>query len=503
MTRRVASLVRPLVLFASLLAWTAPLFAAAPPAPPSPSVERSVAVASYGSGAVKSAPLRGTDLAPGAAGSVKAAAKLGSTRLSLSVRGLPAPTSFGPAFLTYVAWEVTAEGRTRSLGEIVVTKGAGKLATTSQATSFGLFVTAEPYFAVGSPSELVVLANAPPGAAGEARFETFAGSVYSGGDVSSPSRTAKPPFDVDQARNAVRIARVFGAESFSADSFARAATALADAQSMATDKRKAKSAGPRAREAVQSAEAARALAVRRIEEARVASEKADAAARAAEAREDAARAKAETARAQAEAARAHASAEAAQSDAARAQATAADEARRRADAERTAAAADLARRQAEAEKQTLRSRLLRQFNLILETRDSARGLIVNLGDVLFDLNKFTLRPEAREKLAKLSGIVLGNPGLVLTIEGHTDATGSDEYNQKLSEDRAGAVRDYLVEQKIAPESITSRGFGKTKPVSPNDTPDGRQKNRRVEIVVSGDVIGTEIEEQKSGTPPPR
>src|SRR3990172_4677222 len=140
---------------------------------------------------------------------------------------------------------------------------------------------------------------------------------------------------------------------------------------------------------------------------------------------------------------------------------ASQEARRRAEAETNAA-------RAESEKQDLRARLLKRFTLVLETRDSARGLIVNLGDVLFDLDRFTLRAEAREKLAKLSGIVLGNPGLRLDVEGHTDSSGSDEYNQKLSENRAGAVRTYLVEQSVPESSITARGYGKTRPVAPNE-----------------------------------
>jgi outer membrane protein OmpA-like peptidoglycan-associated protein len=151
--------------------------------------------------------------------------------------------------------------------------------------------------------------------------------------------------------------------------------------------------------------------------------------------------------------------------------------------------------QLEAEKAELRTQLLRQFNAILQTRDTARGLIVNMSDVLFDTGKYSLRPLAREKLAKVAGIVSGHPGLRLDVEGHTDSVGGDNYNQRLSEQRGAAVRDYLTQEGMPASSVTAKGLGKTQPVASNDTANGRQQNRRVELVISGDVIGTEI-----GTP---
>jgi outer membrane protein OmpA-like peptidoglycan-associated protein len=138
---------------------------------------------------------------------------------------------------------------------------------------------------------------------------------------------------------------------------------------------------------------------------------------------------------------------------------------------------------------------LQQFSAILETRDSARGLIVNMSDVLFDTAKFTLRPAAREKLAKVAGVVSGHPGLTLEVEGHTDSIGGDDYNQQLSEQRGEAVRGYLTGQGVAQNSVTSRGFGETQPSASNENAAGRQQNRRVELVVSGDIIGGQI-----GTP---
>jgi len=152
---------------------------------------------------------------------------------------------------------------------------------------------------------------------------------------------------------------------------------------------------------------------------------------------------------------------------------------------------------AEAEKAELRAQLLNQLNSILQTRDSARGLIVNMSDVLFDTGSYTLRAGAREKLAKISGIVLAHPGLNLQVEGHTDSVGSDEFNQQLSERRAGSVRDFLVQQGVTEGAVTSRGFGKTQPVATNDTPEGRQRNRRVELVVNGEAIGASAANRQS------
>ncbi len=144
------------------------------------------------------------------------------------------------------------------------------------------------------------------------------------------------------------------------------------------------------------------------------------------------------------------------------------------------------------DRQELRARLLQQFNLILETRDTARGLVVNMSDVLFDSGKYTLRPLAREKLAKISGIVLGYPSLKLAVEGNTDSVGTELFNQDLSEKRAEGIRIYLTQQGVPESSTTATGFGKIRPIASNDTSEGRQQNRCVELIVSGEVIGTKI-----------
>ncbi len=252
-----------------------------------------------------------------------------------------------------------------------------------------------------------------------------------------------------------------------------------------------------AREAVQTAEDARIITVKKIDEQRQANElqvSADAEAQAKAQADEAARqkklAEKETAEAQAQTAQnqvtADAAAAKAQADAAQAKA-ASDAAL--ASSQAQTQQAQLAGQQAENDKATLRAKLTQQLNSVLQTRDSARGLIVNMSDVLFDTAAFTLKPGAREKLSKVAGILLAYPGLNIEVDGHTDNVGGDEYNQNLSEQRAGSVRDYLVAQGVATNSITAKGFGKTQPVGTNDTAAGRQINRRVELVVSGEAIG--------------
>jgi outer membrane protein OmpA-like peptidoglycan-associated protein len=331
---------------------------------------------------------------------------------------------------------------------------------------------------------------------------------------------SRVPLELFEARNAVQIARWTGAEKYAGDTFLKAVQGLQNAEGYLHSKAGKKPIGTVAREAVQMAEDARIITIKKMDEERLANERQAAAEREARARAETeaetqrraqaeaeqkveaqrrARAEAERAAAQSETERA--SKEKAEAEAARAAAVAQQQAAQ-ADAEKARLAVEEAnrlRQNAENEKTELRAQLLRQLNLILETRDSARGLIVNMSDVLFDTGKYSLRPGAREKLAKVSGIILGHPGLRLEVEGHTDSVGGDEYNQRLSEQRASSVRDYLTQQGIPINSLSAKGFGKTQPVASNETAAGRQRNRRVELVVSGEVIGVQI-----GSPaPPR
>jgi outer membrane protein OmpA-like peptidoglycan-associated protein len=258
--------------------------------------------------------------------------------------------------------------------------------------------------------------------------------------------------------------------------------------------------GTAARGATQMAEDARVLTLRRIEQERLDAERRarEAAQAKAEADAEAARQSAQQAQAQSdEDTRRRTQAEAAQAEAQQQQAAALAAQQQ---AEQQAAASDQARQQAEQQKEEMRAKLLAQLNQVLQTKDTARGLIVSMPDVLFDFNKYTLKPEARERLARISGIVVAYPDLHLNIEGYTDSIGSDEYNQTLSEKRAATVRDYLVTSGVSTNNVVAHGFGKADPVADNSTAAGRKLNRRVDMVVSGDVIGKQNMQSPSSTP---
>jgi outer membrane protein OmpA-like peptidoglycan-associated protein len=469
---------------------------------------------------------RGTVLMPFSKGQARVESKRGAIRIQAQFEKLEPATRFGPEFLTYVLWAVSPEGRADNLGEVLVEGSKSKLDVTAQLQAFALIVTAEPYFAVTQPSEVVVLENiVRPDTLGsveemDAKFDLLQRSQYTfvQGNSKPAPMDSRTPFGLLEARNAVQIAKGAGAEKYASDSFQKAAQLLQQAETSLSHKGDKKQIEMSAREAVQTAEDARAITGKRREEERLAQERAAAAEREANAKAKAEAAERATLQAQLvaeRAAREKAEAEAAraaalvQQQAAQAAAensrlaaeqasrekTAAETARASALAQQQAAQADAekarkAAEQAETEKADLRARLLAQLNTILQTRDSARGLIVNMSDVLFDTGSYTLKSGAREKLAKISGILLAHPGLTLQIEGHTDSVGSDEYNQQLSDRRAGSVQEYLVQAGVPAGSVTAIGFGKMEPVASNDTAEGRQLNRRVELVVNGADIGT-------------
>ena len=526
---------------------------------------------------------RGTELLPNSRGEAKVESKQGYIEIEVEFDNLQPASKNGAEYLTYVLWAITPEGRTSNLGEILLNGTKSKLNVTTELQVFGLVVTAEPYFAVTQPSDLIVMENVVrKDTLGkieeiEAKYELLQRGQYQ--RMSNPlmlKADKKLPLELYEARNAVQIARAVGADRFATETFQKAEKSLAAAEAYQARNAGTKPVTMTARGAVQTAEDARAIAVKRQEENALAAERQQSVDR--EARAESARVAAQTetdrvsrdaeaariqaradterltrekdaqavaALAQAERVKAENDAQAAaalaqaervkaESDAriaagvvdadrlrteneARAAAAKneadrlklegdsriaaasaeADRLKRENDVQRAAAQAALdsaasQKAQLEREKVELRVLLLQQFSAVLQTRDTARGLIVNMSDVLFDTAKFTLRPLAREKLAKVAGIVSGHPGLRLDVEGHTDSVGADSYNQTLSEQRGESVRGYLTQQGMSAASVTSKGFGKTQPVASNDTAKGRQENRRVEIVISGEVIGTEI-----------
>lgn len=475
----------------------------------------------------------GTAIMPKANGHAKVDSRSGAISIDASFRDVGAPTQFGVEYLTYVLWAVSPEGRPKNLGEVLLDGGKGNLKVTTDLQVFGLIVTAEPYFSVTQPSDLIVMENeVRQDTLGkfeiiDAKYELLQRGQYQ--KLTNVLRLAPDPsvpIEIYEARNAVQIAQSSGADKYAADTFKKAQDTIQQAESYLQRKQR-KPAIMIARETAQTAEDARVIAVKRQEEEALQKEREAAAAREAEAKkqaaleqqqreqaegerkaEEARRTQAEAAKALADAARAKAeadqaaaeqrrlqaeliatkeAAERAKAEAAQAQAAAAAE-----KAEREAAEAERLRQQAELEKQQLRAQLLQQLNAVLETKDTDRGLVVTMADVLFDSGQYTLRPAAREKLAKLSGIVLAHPGLRLAAEGHTDSTGGTDFNQRLSVKRAEAVTTYLSGQGISQDMLSAAGFGDTLPIAPNNSAAGRQQNRRVELIVSGEVIGTKI-----------
>jgi outer membrane protein OmpA-like peptidoglycan-associated protein len=445
---------------------------------------------------------QGTPLLPLAKGDAKVDSKQGSIVVSASFKNMQSAQKFGKEYLTYVLWAITPEGKPNNLGELLLDGDKSKLTATTNLQTFGMIVTAEPYFAVSMPSDVVVLENVvradTVGTAEQvtANYELMqrGGYTYDMGKAREPITdfSAKVPLEMYEARNAVSIAQSAGADTLAPDAYQKALGSLAQADSLLAKKASRKEVIAAARDAVQTAADARAIALQRAAQQKAAAEQA--AAQASVAASDAKRKEEEAARQYAEIQKLQAERDAAQAAAARAQADAATLAAQQqalAAQQREKAAQEAAAR-AEAEKQALRAALLDQFNRVLPTTDTPRGLQVNMADVLFAFGKYELQQSAREALAKFSGIVLAHPGLHLSVEGYTDSVGSDAFNQTLSEQRANAVRDYLIQQGLDPTAIVATGFGKSNPVASNDTAAGRQQNRRVEIIISGEVIGTKI-----------
>ncbi len=477
----------------------------------------------------------GTTLMPTADGWAQVENKRGNLAVTAEFGNLDRPTAFGGEYLTYVMWAISPEGRAVNLGEVLVGGNhRSKLHATTNLQAFALIVTAEPYYAVRQPSNVVVLENVvradTVGTAEtvHARYELIerGGYIPTGYKFDPVVANAKLPLEFFEARNAVRIAESEGAEQYAGDSYRHAVQLMNTANSEAVERHPSKpDLIATSREVVQTAEDARAVAVKKIDEARLTSERrastdaqaasqaqADASnlqkeraqAEASQARSDNAQAQAENANAQTEAARARSANAQAQAENESAQAVAAkaqsDEAASaatssaavaaaQADADQAHAAAQQQVLQANNDKAAMRAQLTEQLNAVLQTRDSARGLIISMSDVLFNTGQYSLSSGAREKLAKVSGILLSYPGLAIAVGGYTDNVGTDAMNQKLSENRAGSVRDYLVQQGVRNTAVTAIGYGNSEPVASNNDAGGRQQNRRVELVVSGDSIG--------------
>jgi outer membrane protein OmpA-like peptidoglycan-associated protein len=437
---------------------------------------------------------KGTVLLPGGKGEAKVTSERGGITINAKFDGLTPANGFGHEYLTYVLWAISPDGRPQNLGEVLPAGVKNNITVTTTLQSFGMIVTAEPYFSVTQPSDVVVMENViqqdkTTGVLEKvnAHYSLLPRGMYAetagSKTVANPiTRDERSPLELFEAYNAIRIAQAAGADKYAADIMASANLDLQNAVAMDSNKHgDRKMEITNAREAVQKAEDARITTLRKQADELARNQetaKQKAQQQAMESQQQAAQSQLAAQQAQVDAERAQAAK--AQADAARAQAEA-----QAAEAKATAAQANKSADDANAVREKLRT----QLNSVLATSETARGLIVNMSDVLFDTGKYTLKPGTQISLAKVAGILQAYPGLKVQVEGYTDSVGSDELNQKLSENRAAAVKDFLVAQGVSQNNISSAGFGKNSPVADNTSSGGRAQNRRVNMVVSGDAIG--------------
>jgi outer membrane protein OmpA-like peptidoglycan-associated protein len=436
----------------------------------------------------------GTSLLPQGKGEANITSK-GQTLIEAKFEGFVPANSFGVEYLTYVLWAITPQGRPVNLGEVMPGGGKAEMRVTTNLQQFALIITAEPYFAVTTPSDLVVMQNTVKNNKTTGIIDTVnahfnllprGAYVQTAGQhaVLNPVKpNDKSPLQLYEAINAIQIAEATGAAQYTPDILAKAKQELENAQALDSKKSQRKEMITYARGAVQDAEDARVSTLRKIQQEKehqqqVATQQAQEAAQQAqiEAQQQALK-------------RAQADAAAAQAEAAAANARAAQ------------AAAEHSAQQATDQTEQMRERLRSQLSQVLQTQETARGLIVNMSDVLFDTGKYTLKPEAREKLAKVSGILLAYPNLKVQVEGYTDNVGGDQYNLTLSQQRGDAVRAYLVSQGVSPDNISATGYGMSNPVADNATSAGRAQNRRVQMVVSGSAIGVQQTQPSAANQP--
>lgn len=443
----------------------------------------------------------GTPLLPSAKGSAIVESNKGQISINAHFEGLKPANGFGVEYLTYVLWAITPQGQPSALGEILPTGHDGKcdIKVTTNLQAFALFVSAEPYFDVSQPSDVVVLQNTVLKNKTEGIIDTvnahasllprgtYATTSGSQSVMNPITRNDQSPLELYEAINAVQIAKAAGADKLATDTYQSALQNLQNAQAMDTHHKNVKQEITYARAAVQAAEDSRVIAIRKQKEMDEAAQQRQKE----EAEQQAQQSALQAQQSQMQAQQAQLQAQQAAAQQAQAEAQAAQ-------ARLQAEQAQQAQKQAVDQTAQMRQRLRDQLNSVLNTQESARGLIVNMSDVLFDTGKYSLKPDTKVKLAKVAGILQAYPGLKVQVEGYTDNVGGAEYNQKLSENRAQAVGDFLVAQGVALANVTATGFGMNDPVADNSTASGRAQNRRVQLVVSGDAIGVQQQAEPNG-----
>lgn len=446
---------------------------------------------------------RGTVLIPQVKGNAWVESKKGRTEIDATIDHLQTPQRFGREYLTYVLWAITPEGHPHNLGELVLDGEKAKLHVTTGLQAFALIVTAEPYSAVRQPSDVVVAENQiREDTAGrvesvDAKYELLPRGQYTWNPsgsvdpaVANAPKVSSGEYDtlvqLYQAQNAVAIASSAGAERYAPDTLARAQQLLQDAQSLHSKKGNRSRIIEDAREAAQTAEDARVIAMQRQQEEKLrtaSAEVSQAQAEAAAAQQAKQQAEAEAERARAEAQQARGASEAARS---RAETEASSVRQLRSQAE--AAPQQAAPAPADTQAASARARLLEDLGDVLSTRDTPRGLVVTVPETAFSGE--SLAGAASAQLARVAAILARYPGLHVSVEGHTAVAGG----QALSQRRAEAARTVLISNGVAPSAVSATGFSNSRPLGP-----GAKENSRVEIVLSGGPIGTRpLWERNSG-----
>jgi outer membrane protein OmpA-like peptidoglycan-associated protein len=450
----------------------------------------------------------GTVLLPHAKGQAIVESKRGRVSIDAKLERLEAPTMFGTEYLAYVLWAISPEGRAKNLGEVLVdSSNKAHITVTADLQAFGMIVTAEPYYSVATPSDVVVMENVVrPDTIGmrevvSARYDLLPRGGYvlnlaPNQRVAMASEGRKLPYDqyealleVYQAENAVQIARSMGADRFAPESLNKALALLDNARQMQSHTQDSHMVVSLAREAAQTAEDARAIAVKRRDEQQQ---------REVQHSQDEGRIRAEQ---DAQQARVQAGQLAAQERApveAEAQQARVLTAPQVVEPDQevqpqqplppvTARPVERAKFELSGDQRKTRAEILARLTPMLDTRDTPRGLVVTVNDPLFESETSdALRPAATERLMRIAAIVKAHPDLVIRVEGFTD---DREHSRELSQRRADGVRIALTRYGVAPGSVVSMGYGNSRPLESNATAAGRETNRRVELDIAGPCIG--------------
>jgi outer membrane protein OmpA-like peptidoglycan-associated protein len=421
----------------------------------------------------------GTQRAPDARIQSKVTFREGQARIELEHDALKPAVLFGGDVTCYVVWAVSPGERAENLGELPSGSGKGSSQFGTGLKRFALMITAEPYYLVRKPSAMVMFTNQPP-TKKNVPSESFAYSSF--GDepdhaldsIRTVAWDSDTPLELIQAEKAHEIAGRVGAETYAPEMYQEAKVALSQAKNLATARQRKKEFADYSRRAVALSNDAISISLGRIEAEQLEAEISQRRAEMDALESRVAEANAETARLAQERSQLESAMLALRQE----QLALTD----------TVGSLETEKQRLAKDKAILSDRLQGALSKVADTQSTARGMIVNLPDILFDVNQSTLKDDAELVIAKLAGILLIMQDLNLRVEGHTDSTGSAAYNQRLSEQRAQSVYDFLFAQGIEAGRMKAVGYGPNRPIADNTTTEGRSRNRRVEIVIAEGIV---------------